>query len=808
MTPETAMHIPSAKDPASVDRRREEVLRLIKRFFLFLKTEDHSFLLADQVAHQIDRFIESESPREDEALTAFRKLFRGCQEAILFPDYGYAFLRPRIGVKNFHRIHPEAAEFERIPEGEYLLAKDQYVQGVETASKRGLVIDFSSFYASFPKVVDPGEMGAGMAVLNRRLSGELYSNRERFQGSLLKFLTQFELDGRPLFVNNQPIRWNTFLEDLDQARSQLADRNGEEDSDEVAHDLRGHGFESGWGAGVARIRENLALLDKVVQSADPEHISNLIGRLPLAKNILMVSPHGWFAQENVLGKPDTGGQVTYVLDQARALERELKRRFAESGLEISPKIVILTRQILDAEDTTCNLVREKVYGAENCWILRVPFRTANGDIHPQAVSRFQIWPFLEDFADEARGAVLAEFPGKPDLIVGHYTDGNLVAHLLSDSFGVPHCAAVHALEKSKYLFSDLRWADMEQDYRFSLHFTADLIAYNSADFIITSSFREIGGSETEMGMFESYETFSMPGLYRVQSGFDPRLARYNIVPPGVNEEHFHPASEKHRRVEAVRTSLIRSTFDAEPGEGAVGRLEHPDRPAIFAMSRIDKVKNLAGLVDLYGKSARLRKIANLVIVSSETDPSRSRDIEEIEQIHRIYELRDQHHLEGVFRWRGARLDKVETGEIYRVVADLGGVFVQPALMETFGLTVIEAMACGLPVVVTCFGGPAEIVQPGVSGEVENPNDHKAFADAIHRVLSDPEVWGSRVEKGIERVRVDYTWSEHARRILHLNNLYSFWDSLNVMNRSSLDRYIHTLFHTVYRPRVREMMGGN
>lgn len=136
MTPETLTPVPTEKESASADRRRAEVLRLIKRFFLFLKSEEHSFLLADQVAQQIDRFIEKEAPREDEALAAFKKLFRGCQEAVLFPDYGYAFLRPRIGVKNFHRIHPEAAEFERISEGEYLLAKDQYVQGVETASKR------------------------------------------------------------------------------------------------------------------------------------------------------------------------------------------------------------------------------------------------------------------------------------------------------------------------------------------------------------------------------------------------------------------------------------------------------------------------------------------------------------------------------------------------------------------------------------------------------------------------------------------------------------------------------------------------
>ena len=40
---------------------------------------------------------------------------------------------------------------------------------------------------------------------------------------------------------------------------------------------------------------------------------------------------------------------------------------------------------------------------------------------------------------------------------------------------------------------------------------------------------------------------------------------------------------------------------------------------------------------------------------------------------------------------------------------------QPALYEAFGLTVVEAMTCGLPTFATCHGGPAEIIVNGVSG---------------------------------------------------------------------------------------------
>jgi len=50
-----------------------------------------------------------------------------------------------------------------------------------------------------------------------------------------------------------------------------------------------------------------------------------------------------------------------------------------------------------------------------------------------------------------------------------------------------------------------------------------------------------------------------------------------------------------------------------------------------------------------------------------------------------------------------------------VGADTRGAFVQPALYEAFGLTVIEAMTCGLPCFATNRGGPAEIIKNGMSG---------------------------------------------------------------------------------------------
>ena len=116
----------------------------------------------------------------------------------------------------------------------------------------------------------------------------------------------------------------------------------------------------------------------------------------------------------------------------------------------------------------------------------MPFREPAGEVVPHWISRFEIWPYLEKFTLEVEREVLAELQGRPDLIVGNYSDGNLVASLLSQRLGVTQCNIAHALEKTKYLLSDLYWRENEEQYHFSCQFTADLLAMNSADFIITS----------------------------------------------------------------------------------------------------------------------------------------------------------------------------------------------------------------------------------------------------------------------------------------------------------------------------------
>lgn len=512
-------------------------------------------------------------------------MFRGCGEIMFDGQVAYAVLRPGVGPKEIVRIHPDLDRIEKVGRGDYLQVRDSYIQGHGESAKRGLVLDFSPFFRDFPKINDPAEMGEGITFLSRHLSAQLEQHPAVFRRRFLGFLRDRSSAGAPILVNRTMDSPERLLEELGTVRSLWDDISPETPYAGVADVLSAHCLEAGWGRTVGDSAANLALLSKVMNSSDSPRLEGLLERLPLIRTVLMISPHGWFAQEGVLGRPDTGGQVTYVLDQARAIEKHIREQLEASGLDEAPRIVILTRLIPEAEGTTCNVRREKVLGSENTWIVRVPFRDATGEVVPQWISRFHIWPYLEQFAEDSRGVIADELLEKPDLIVAHYTDGNLVAHRLAEDCGCTHGACVHALEKTKYLFSDLRWAEMEPDYNFSVHFTADLIAYNSADFIVSISYREVGGTTTQMGMIESYELFSMHGLYRVQSGFDPRLARHNIVPPGASEEHFFPSHEHERRVPGVAEAITSRYLGGEPGEGSIGVLSDPTRPLIFAMAR-------------------------------------------------------------------------------------------------------------------------------------------------------------------------------------------------------------------------------
>jgi sucrose synthase len=169
----------------------------------------------------------------------------------------------------------------------------------------------------------------------------------------------------------------------------------------------------------------------------------------------------------------------------------------------------------------------------------------------------------------------------------------------------------------------------------------------------------------------------------------------------------------------------------------------------------------------------------------------------------MHELIDKHGLDQQIRWVGAQLDKNFSGELYRYVADCGGVFVQPALFEAFGLTVIEAMVSGLPTFATRYGGPLEIIKHGHSGFHIDPNHGEESSQTILSFLDkckdDPKHWKEISDNGIQRVQENYTWELYAQRMMTLSRIYGFWKYVTNLERDETRRYLEMFYSLQYRP---------
>ena len=781
----------------------------LRSFISELRSQEKGYLLRNDILNVYSEFCSKYHKQDSSSLLG--KLVYYTQEIIQDNTNLCFIFRPKIASQEVYRL-TEDLSVESISVSDLLDLRDRLVNRFHPNEGDLLELDFGPFYDYTPTIRDPKNIGKGVQYLNRYLSSKLFQDSKQGLEDLFNFLRLHQYNGIQLLINDRIQTQQQLSEQVKKAIGFVSDRPNEEPYEEFRFQLQMMGFEPGWGNTASRVRETLEILDELIDSPDPQTLEAFISRVPMIFKIVLVSAHGWFGQEGVLGRPDTGGQVVYVLDQAKTLEQQLQEDAILAGLEklnVEPKVIILTRLIPNSDGTLCNQRLEKVYGTENAWILRVPLREFNPNMTQNWISRFEFWPYLETFAIDSEKELLAEFQGKPDLIVGNYTDGNLVAFLLARRLKVTQCNIAHALEKSKYLFSNLYWNDLEDKYHFSLQFTADLIAMNAANFIISSTYQEIVGTPDSVGQYESYKCFTMPDLYHVVNGIELFSPKFNVVPPGVNENAYFPYTRDEDRVESDRLKLEEMLFTLDDSSQIFGRLDDPNKRPLFSMARLDRIKNMTGLAECFGKSPQLQEHFNLILIAGKLRVEESGDNEERDEIIKLYNIIEQYNLHGKIRWLGVRLSKGQSGEVYRVIADHQGVFVQPALFEAFGLTILEAMISGLPTFATQFGGPLEIIQNKVNGFYINPTNLEETADKLLDFVlkseQNPNYWNEISQQGINRVYTTYTWKIHTTKLLSLARIYGFWNFNSKENREDLLRYLETLFYLIYKPRAQQIL---
>jgi sucrose-phosphate synthase len=434
-------------------------------------------------------------------------------------------------------------------------------------------------------------------------------------------------------------------------------------------------------------------------------------------DLVHISIHGLIRGENLeLGRdPDTGGQCLYVLELARALARDPAVK----------RLTLLTRRVVDSR-LSADYARDREPLADRAEIVRI-------DAGPRRYLRKEVlWRHLDAFID----GTLAYFRRErrvPDLIHAHYADAGYVGRQLAAVLDCPFVFTGHSLgrvKRERLREGGAAPEELEQKYNIAARIEAEELSLDAASLVCTSTRQEVD------------EQYSMYDQYAAD--------RMRVIPPGVDLDRFDgPADpETLAAIEATLAPFLRD----------------PAKPAVLTIARADERKNLPGLVRAFSGNPWLREHTNLVIIAGNrevleklppgtrrvwSDLLRAIDDGDLYGSVAYPKRHRSREVAGFFRWAAAR----------------GGVFVNPAFTEPFGLTLLEAAAAGLPLVATNDGGPRDILANCRNGTLVDPLDENAMGEAIREIIADPARHREFAERGHAGVRRHYSWEAHVKSYL-------------------------------------------
>ncbi|MHC2087317.1 HAD-IIB family hydrolase [Methylobacterium sp. CM6244] len=399
---------------------------------------------------------------------------------------------------------------------------------------------------------------------------------------------------------------------------------------------------------------------------------------------------------------DTGGHIRYLLDLVAASSQD-------AGID---RIVMATRLFDGTHGPDYAVPEERI--SDKVELVRLasasPVYRAKEEMHEEVAS------FARSLMDW-----IARQPRAPDMIHAHYADAASVARLVTDELGIPFVFTAHSLGRVK---ASMLGVGAETSADLAHRIAAEEGALARASLVIASSRDE---AEVQYAGYVAYD----PG-------------RIRVLPPG---------SDLARFASAVPLSRVDATIDRF--------LQDPGKPALLALARPVARKNLAALLRAYGESPALQSRANLVLMAGTREDIDALDGDMAATLREILVLIDRYDLYGRVAYPKTH-DPEDVPAIYAYARVRGGLFVNPALNEPFGLTLLEASASGLPLVATDSGGPNDIVETCGNGLLVDPRAPDAIAAACLRILGEPDLY-ARCVAGGARAAAAYDWDQHAAR---------------------------------------------
>lgn len=407
------------------------------------------------------------------------------------------------------------------------------------------------------------------------------------------------------------------------------------------------------------------------------------------KRVMMISTHGYVAAQPEFGKPDTGGQVVYVLELSKCLAR------------LGYHVDILTRQFEGQRAS------EEV--SERVRLLRFP---CGGDAFlPKETLCDSIPEWVEHVDRFVRRQRL-----RYQFINSHYWDAGLAGQALSDRLGAPHLHTPHSIGAWKRDNMPGTSEELERRYNFQRRIRDERAVYDECAMLIAT-------------------TWQQRDILQGADYGSPR-SKIRVVPPGYDDTRFFPVSHSSR--DALKREL-----------GLSGRI-------VLALGRMARNKGYDLLIRAMTPICQRLDDARLLLAAGSTSPNE----DETRQLAALRQLTAELGLEDRVLFRDYIPDD-ELADYYRA-AD---VFALSSRYEPFGMTAVEAMACGTPTVVTTEGGLWEQVTWGLESLYANPNDTEAFGHALLEVLQYPQVREQLSRHGAHKARAKFTWTGVAQQIL-------------------------------------------
>ncbi len=307
-----------------------------------------------------------------------------------------------------------------------------------------------------------------------------------------------------------------------------------------------------------------------------------------------------------------------------------------------------------------------------------------------------------------------------DFINSHYWDAGMAAQSLSKELDIPHVHTPHSIGawKKKNMEGDPE--ELEQKYNFRRRIREEKAIYNGCDAVIATT-----PIQRDVLQDEPYDVPS---------------EKIHLIPPGYDDTRFYPVSR------AERQALKRE-------------LGYEGKQVVLALGRMARNKGYDLLLWAMPVVFERVKDAKLVLAAGSHEP----DEDEKKQHKELKKLAKDLEIENRVDFRSYIPDE-QLANYYRI-AD---VFALPSRYEPFGMTAVEAMACGTPTVITTEGGLWQQVRWGVHALYANPYDFGTFGHMICVVLQLPQVAIQLGKYGPELARAKFTWIGIAQRLLRIH----------------------------------------